>query len=270
MNHQDTLIDTHTHLASSRFDGDVANVIARAEEGGVSEMVSIACDIEDSIFNLRLAAENESVAATVGIHPLYVHELSQSNWLEELTGMARENNVSAIGEIGLDYYHPPQNGSTDIEWRSLQRSVFEQQLQLALEQNLPVVVHQRESAADVAEVLRGFPGVTAVLHCFSGTAKEADEALSMGHYLSFTGILTFPSAQPVRDVAAAAPLDRIMVETDSPYLAPVPFRGKQCEPFMVRYTASKLAELHGVSDQEMADLTSRNARRFFRHLGSQK
>lgn len=266
MNHQDILIDTHTHLASSRFAGDVSNVIARATEGGVSQMVAIACDIEDSLTNVRLAAEHDSVAATAGIHPLYVHELDKSTWLDDLTRLTKEENLSAIGEIGLDYYHPPQDGSSEPQWRKLQRVVFEQQLQLALEHDLPVVVHQRESAADVTEVLKGFPGVRAVLHCFSGSAEEAEEALSMGHYLSFTGILTFPSAQSVRDVAAAAPLDRLMVETDSPYLAPVPFRGKQCEPFMVKHTASRLAELHGMSDREMAETTTRNARRFFRHL----
>ena len=266
MNHQDTLIDTHTHLASSRFADRIPEVIARAAEDGVAQMVSIACDIEDSLTNLRLAASHESVAATAGIHPLYVHELDEATWLDELTRIAKEEKISAIGEIGLDYYHPPQNGSTDAEWRALQREVFEQQLQLALEHDLPVVVHQRESAADVAEVLRGFPAVKAVLHCFSGTQEEAEEALSRGHYLSFTGILTFPSAQAVRDVATSTPLDRIMVETDSPYLAPVPFRGKQCEPFMVKHIAAKLAELHRMSDREMAAVTTENARRFFRHL----
>lgn len=266
MNHQGSLIDTHSHLASSRFEGEIEEVIERAAEAGVAQIVAIACDLEDSESNLHLAAAHGAVAATVGIHPLYIHELDSPNWLARLAEMARDEAVAAIGEIGLDYFHPPADGSPEKEWRHRQRAVFEQQLQLAADLDLPVVVHQRESAADVAEVLKSFPGVKAVLHCFTGTLAEAEAALAMGHFLSFTGILTFPGAGSVREVAAAVPRDRIMVETDSPYLAPVPFRGKRCEPAMVRHTALQLAELHATSGEEMAEITTENARRFFRNL----
>lgn len=265
MNYHGHLIDTHTHLASSRFSGDIEGVIRRASESKVTRLVAIACDIEDSKVNVSLSERFAEVTPTAGIHPLYVHELDDT-WESDLECLAESAGVSAIGEIGLDYFHPPQNGSTEAEWRHLQREVFEKQLQLALDVDLPVVVHQRESAADVADVLTNFPGVTAVLHCFTGTQQEAENALAAGHYLSFTGILTFPSAGEVRDVAAVVPLDRLMVETDSPYLAPVPYRGKQCEPFMVPHTAACLADLHDVSPVEMANLTSANACRFFRNL----
>lgn len=266
MEDQDTLIDTHAHLASSRFETEREDVVRRAKENGVTKLISIACDIEDAETNLRLAAEYPEVAATAGIHPLYVHERDDDSWMVRLTEMARSEPIAAIGEIGLDYFHPPQDGSTEAEWRSLQRDIFEQQLQLATDLDLPVVIHQRESAADVTEVLRGFPKVSAVLHCFSGTLEEAMTALEMGHLLSFTGILTFPSAKELREVVAEVPLDRVMLETDSPFLAPVPFRGKRCEPFMVRHTATALAALHGRSDREIAKITTQNAHRFFRNL----
>ena len=258
------LIDTHAHLNSSRFGGNVAELLKKAHESNVGRILSIACDIEDSEANLALAAEFEEVIPTVGVHPLYVHEVAPDEWLESLRNLAARPEVAAIGEIGLDYFHPPQDGSSDAAWRKTQRNVFEAQLQLALEFDLPVVIHQRESAEDVMEVLRHFPGIQAVLHCFNGTQAQAEAALEAGFYLSFTGILTFPSAGDVREVAAAAPLDRIMVETDSPYLAPVPFRGKQCEPHMVAHTARQLGELHQLSLPDITRITTENAFRFFR------
>ncbi len=258
------LIDTHAHLNSSRFGGNVAELLERAHESNVGRILPIACDIEDSEANIALAEQFEEVIPTVGVHPLYVHEIATDKWLGSLRKLAERPEVAAIGEIGLDYFHPPQDGSTDTEWRKTQRNVFEAQLQLALEFDLPVVIHQRESADDVMEVLRQFPGIRAVLHCFNGTQEQAEMALEAGFYLSFTGIITFPSAGDVREVAAAAPLNRIMVETDSPYLAPVPFRGKQCEPHMVMHTARQLGELHGIGLPEITKITTENAFRFFR------
>lgn len=258
------LTDTHAHLNSSRFGGNVAELLERARESNVGRILSIACDIEDSEANLSLATQFSEVVPTVGVHPLYVHEVEKDLWLDSLRELAGRPEVAAIGEIGLDYFHPPQDGSTDTEWRKGQREVFEAQLQLALDFDLPVVIHQRESADDVMEVLRNFPGTRAVLHCFNGTQAQAEMALEAGFYLSFTGILTFPSAGDVREVAAAAPLDRIMVETDSPYLAPVPFRGKQCEPHMVAHTARQLGELHQLNLPEITRITTENAFRFFR------
>lgn len=259
------IIDTHAHLASEKFRDDLDGIVARAVKENVTRIVSIACDLEDSNYNLELARRFEPVMPTVGIHPLYVHEVSP-DWQSEIKLLAGRPEVAAVGEIGLDYYHPPGDGSSEAEWRSLQRGVFESLLQLAVDLDLPVVIHQRNSSEDVTAVLRQFPGVRAVLHCFSGTVQEAETALDMGHLLSFTGILTFPSAGEMRDVASMVPLDRVMVETDCPYLAPVPFRGKRCEPFMVSSTLRKLAELRELSPDEAARITTENAREFFRFL----
>lgn len=263
-----SLVDTHAHLASSRFSDSRAALISKAKANGVDRIVTIACDLEDSRENLAMAAEFPGVAPTVGVHPTYVHEIGSKNWENEIRELAKSPGVAAIGEIGLDYFHPPQDGSPEKEWRKKQREVFETLLQISIDLDLPAVIHQRESGADVAEVLQQFPKAKAVLHCFGGTKSEAEKALEMGHYISFTGILTFPKAPEVRNVAQMVPLDRVMVETDSPFLAPVPFRGKQCEPAMVRHTAEKLGELHGLSLPEIAAITTENAERFFRSLPS--
>jgi len=203
------------------------------------------------------------VFPTVGVHPCYVHETGEGDWFARIRTLAERPGVVAIGEIGLDYYHPPQDGGSVEAWRGRQRDVFERMLQLALDLHLPAVIHQRESGAAVMEVLENFPGVVAVLHCFTGTPAEAEKALSCGHFLSFTGVLTYPKATEVRESAVLVPLDRVMLETDSPYLAPVPFRGKTCEPALIRHTAQRLGELHGLSTDEISVITSQNAERFF-------
>ncbi len=255
--------DTHAHLASSRFQEDLPEVVARAEANQVRRIISISCDLEDSVTNLELSQRFDSIEPSVGIHPLYVHELA-GEWESRLQELAKTPGVVSIGEIGLDYFHPPADGSSEKDWRNLQRSVFEKQLQMAIDLDLPVVIHQRESAYEVSEVLSHFPSVRAVLHCFTGTREQAELALSQGHSLSFTGILTFPNAQEVRDAAEIVPLDRFMIETDCPYLAPVPFRGKRCEPAHVRHTGIRLAGIHKVSEEELARQTSENALEFFR------
>jgi len=265
----DSFTDTHAHLASKRFRGGVDAVVTRALEAGVGRIHSISCDLEDAATNLGFADQFPSVSPSLGVHPLYVHEPDPRPgedgraWLSSLEGLAALPGVAAIGEIGLDYYHPPQDGSPEHEWRRRQREAFEAQLDLAARLGLPAVVHQRESTSDVTEVLRSFPKVRAVLHCFSGSLGEAETFLGMGHLLSFTGNLTYPSAAPLREVARELPLDRLMVETDCPYLAPVPHRGKTCEPAMVVHTAAVLADLHGCSTLEFAALTSQTARAFF-------
>ncbi len=261
-----SLIDTHAHLASSRFEGEVPQLLDRATETGVERIISIACDIEDSEKNIAMASRHSGVAATAGIHPLYVHEPGAANWAESLACLLENSRVAAIGEIGLDYFHPPPNGSSVREWHALQRKFFETQLDLAITHDLPVVIHQRNSAEDVFAVLKNFPKARAVLHCFTGTISEAESALEMGHLISFTGIVTFPNAAEVQDVVKIVPSDRIMVETDCPYLAPVPFRGKRCEPFMVAHTAEKMADLRGISSDELAQITTKNAEGFFRNL----
>lgn len=260
------LVDTHAHLNSTRLVGDLEDLLLQARRSGLVKIVSIACDLEDSEANFELAGREPLVAPTVGIHPLYVHEVAGNHWERALRSFAERPNCAAVGEIGLDYFHPPQDGSSDEAWRSRQRNVFVKQLQMALDLGLPAVIHQRSSFEDTMEVLADFPGVLCVLHCFTGSVAEAERALEAGHWLSFTGILTFPNAAEVRDSAKIVPLDRVMVETDSPFLAPVPFRGKRCEPAHVVHTARALADLHGISLDEIARTTTRNANAFFRGL----
>jgi TatD DNase family protein len=257
------LTDTHAHLASSRFAGELGGLLDRAREAGVGRIVSISCDEEDVEANLELASRHSGVFATAGIHPCYVHEVGEGDWLGRIRTLASRPGIVAIGEIGLDFYHPPGDGGTVEHWRARQQDVFEAMLQMALDLSKPVVVHQRESGPEVLEVLGRFPGVRAVLHCFTGGPAEAERALAAGHWLSFTGVLTYPKSESIREAAALVPDDRILIETDAPYLAPVPFRGKSCEPAMVRHTALKLAEVKGLGLDELAALTSRNAEHFF-------
>lgn len=260
------LVDTHAHLASHAFaePGDLPAVIDRAREAGVTRIVSISTELEDSLRNTEIAAAYEGVHAAVGVHPTSVHEVFQEGWIDDLRGLTRLPKVVAIGEIGLDYYHPPQDGSPEAVWRARQDRFFRAQLDLAIELDLPVVIHQRNSAAAVAEVMDGYAGrVRAVFHCFNGTPDEAARLIAQGYLVSFTGIVTFPKALDVQEVARLIPDDRIMVETDSPYLAPVPFRGKRCEPAHTRHTAERLAELRGTTLERLAEQTTQNARNFF-------
>lgn len=257
------LIDTHAHLASSKFEGAIDSLITTAIDAGVGKIVSIACDIEDSYENLSLSQEFPGIVEpTAGIHPLYVDEVEES-WGSKLKELVENHKLAAIGEIGLDYFHSPPKNFSEESWRAAQLEIFEIQLQLAIDFDLPVVIHQRNTAEDVTAVLKQFPKARAVLHCFTGTIPEAETALQMGHMISFTGILTFPNAPEIREVAAIVPTDRVMVETDCPYLAPVPFRGKRCEPHMVSHTASALADVFGVGIEEIAAITTRNAESFF-------
>lgn len=265
---QPFLTDTHAHLASSRFSGELEGVLGRAREAGIGRIVSISCDEEDIRTNLELVGRHPGITTTAGIHPCYVHEIGVGDWLGRIRELARSPEVAAIGEIGLDYYHPPGDGGPVEAWRRLQQDVFEAMLQLALDFSKPVVVHQRECGPEVLAVLARFPGVRAVLHCFTGGPAEAEKALADGHWLSFTGVLTYPKSEEIRAAAAIVPDDRILLETDSPYLAPVPFRGKSCEPAMVRHTALKLAEVKQRGLDEIAEITSRNAERFFGLGGS--
>lgn len=257
------LTDTHAHLASQRFQGDLGGILARSCEAGVGRIVSISCDLEDVGANLDIAAAHQGVFATAGVHPCYVHAPGPPDWRDRLRHLAARPEIVAIGEIGLDYHHPPEDGSETSVWRRLQESIFEELLQLAQDLKLPAVIHSRESTSSVLGVLARFPSVRAVLHCFTGSPEEAEQALAAGHFLSFTGVITYPKADDVRATAAVVPLERVMVETDSPYLAPVPFRGKRCEPGMIRHTCQRLAEINGVSTDEMAAITSRNATSFF-------
>ncbi len=257
------LIDTHAHLASGRLRGETAEVLRRAEEAEVRRIVTIGTETRDSAENVELAANHEAVFATVGVHPTSIHEVGE-NWADEVRNLAAKPKVVAIGEIGLDFHHPPQDGSDVADWRERQARFFREQLDLAIELGLPVVIHQRESSAEVLAVMREYSGrVRAVFHCFVGSISEAEELLGLGYHVSFTGVATYKSAAEVADCAARVPLERLMVETDCPYLAPVPKRGKRNEPAYVRHTAAFIAEQRGMSLADFAEATTATAEAFF-------
>lgn len=251
------LIDTHAHLDSSRFNKDRAEVIKNARDTGVSYIVNIGADLKSSRYSVKLAREYPFIFATVGIHPHDAIGLD-ANVLAELEKLAGEEKVVAIGEIGLDYYY-------DHSPRDIQRAAFIDQLVLAKKLNLPIVVHSREAEEDTISILKEHyrQGGTGILHCFSGSLKMAREALELGFYLAFGGIVTFKNAGGLLEVLEELPLDRILLETDCPYLSPVPYRGKRNEPAYLPYVAEKIGEIKGVSLEEVAEITTANAIRVY-------
>src|SRR5262245_13590918 len=257
-------IDSHAHLDVPNYDADRAEVIDRARQSGVEMMLEICgSDVSKGSLDvgLSLAEEYPFIYAAVGVHP---HEASlyDDDIERKLLEMTDHEKVIGWGEIGLDYHY-------DHSPRDAQRRVFGRQLELALERGLPAIIHTREAEDDTIRILRqnwaeaGGEAVGGIIHCFTGTQKLADAAIGMGFLISFSGVLTFKTAADLRDVARSVPLDRLLVETDCPYLAPLPYRGKRNEPAYVRETAAKLAELKGVGVEEIAQVTSDNFKRLF-------
>jgi TatD DNase family protein len=249
------LVDTHCHLDSDQYDSDREAVIERARAAGVERMMAVGTgegppDLEAAI---RLADRYPFIYATIGVHP---HDASKATdeTFHRLRELSRHPKMLAIGEIGLDYHY-------DFSPRNAQREVFERQLELAREANKPIVIHTREAWADTLEVLRSRWHGEGIMHCFTGDEAQAREALDRGFHLSFGGVLTFPKAESVRQAARIAPADRILIETDCPYLAPVPHRGKRNEPAFIAETARRLAEVRGVSTEEIASATAANFER---------
>lgn len=260
-------VDSHAHLDGKQFDSDREEVIARAREAGVTAMVAIGNGDGPPELDagVKLAEQHSSLYATIGIHP---HEarLASDHAYAEMEQLARHPKVIAWGEIGLDYYY-------DHSPRDTQHQVFIRQMELAAAAKLPIVIHCRPSDnSDNAweDCLRLIQeqwapkGIGGILHCFTGNWPQAKRALDMGFMISFAGNVTFPKAQQIRDAAIEVPLDRMFIETDSPYLAPVPHRGKRNEPAFVKHTAAKLGELRGLSMDEVGDQTSRNFYKFFK------
>jgi TatD DNase family protein len=254
------LVDTHCHLDPQYLPEGPDGVLARARAAGVYGFVTIGVGHDAGAAREAVAlAEKlpECVAATAGVHPHDAGTMTPTIY-EEIAALAARREVVAVGEVGLDYHY-------DNSPRDVQREVFARFVGLAKELGKPLVIHTREAAADTLEVLEreGARKVGGIIHCFSEDRAFAERALAMGFYLSFSGIVTFKSAQSVHDVAAWAPADRILVETDSPYLAPVPLRGKPCEPAYLVHTAKRVAELRSVSLEELTRLTTANASRVF-------
>jgi TatD DNase family protein len=249
------LVDSHTHLDDRRFSDDRDAVIQRAVDSGVTRMLSIGTgegppDLEAAI---RIAEQYPPVFASVGLHPEHAPKVTQGDY-DRLANLLEHPKVQVLGEIGLDYYWKPYDAR-------LQAEVFVQQMEIAKAARKPISIHTRDAWADTIELLRSHwapTGLPCIMHCFTGSPAEAKQALGLGFYLSFSGVVTYPKATDVHDSSKYAPLDRILVETDAPYLSPVPFRGKRNEPSYVTYTANRVAELRDMDPEELGEAVVRN------------
>ncbi|OGW63408.1 MAG: hydrolase TatD [Nitrospirae bacterium RBG_16_64_22] len=251
------LVDTHAHLAMKEYDGDREAVVLRAREAGVSRIVSISTDAASARETVGLAEKFEGVFASVGVHPHDAGKIRPGD-LEDLLALAAHPKVVAWGEIGLDYHY-------DHSPRDVQREMFRRQINLARTAGLPLVIHTREADADTLAVLEDERAgeLGGVFHCFSGDWSLARTALDMGFHVSFSGIVTFKKAEVLRGVARMIPSDRLLVETDAPFLAPVPFRGKRNEPARLSLVAACLAEVRSLPVEEIVRVTTENAARLF-------
>ncbi len=265
------LVDSHCHIAGPEFDGDREAVIGRARAAGLRYLLVIPSGEPEHLGEAHVLAEtHDGIYAAAGIHPHEAQKAADCDF-ESLEKLAARPKLVAIGEIGLDYYY-------DHSPRDVQQAVLRRQLDIAHRASLPVIIHCRDAWPDFRRILREFLGQDelqasakwrgGILHCFTGTMEDASELMEMGFMVSFAGNLTFKNAEPLRDVARQIPLDRLLAETDCPFLAPAPFRGQRNEPMRVRGVTKQLAELRGLTEEEMGATLVRNFERFFRlHFG---
>ena len=250
------MIDSHCHLTDPRLYSQLDAVLARAAAAGVTRMITIGTDLADAEAAIALCGRHANVRCAVGVHPNYTHEADLTD-VPRLRELQSDPTVVALGEMGLDYHHK-------FAPRPRQLAFFEAQLQLAKELNRPVVIHNREATDDTLAVMRQFPGVRAVFHCFTGTPDEARKILDAGYLLGFTGAITFKKNDALREAVALTPLDRMLVETDAPYLTPEPMRSQKTnEPSMVVHVAATVARVKGMDDQEVNTATDQNVSELF-------
>lgn len=252
------MFDTHAHIDFKDFDKDRADMIGRARDAGLVNILNVAFDLDSSYRAAKLAEKYDFIYAAAGIHP-HVAANVPVDYLSQMEKLAAQPKVVALGEMGLDYF---RNRSPERE----QKTVFREQLLLAKQLNMPIIIHDREAHGDVMDILRGegpFPA-GGIIHCFSGSWEMAKVCISMGFYISIAGPVTFPKSTRLKDVASRVPLDRLLVETDAPFLTPVPHRGKRNEPAYVRFTLMEIAALRGQPADELAEICAENARNAFR------
>lgn len=247
--------DSHAHMNDRCFDADRDDLFAAMAENGITGVMNVGCCLESSRDCITLSEKYPFVYAAVGSHPDHA-DLLDDETLDQYRRMARHEKVKAIGEIGLDYHYE------DIP-RDIQKQAFVRQMALASQLRLPVIVHEREAHGDAMAILEDFPDVTGVFHCYSGAWEMAKILLKRGWYLGFTGVLTFKNARKAVEVAANAPLDRLLIETDCPYMAPEPHRGRRNDPNYLPLMAARLAEIRGITPAEAAAATTQNAKRLF-------
>ena len=248
------IFDSHSHYDDTRFDEDRDELLFNIKEKGVCGIIHAATDIKSSQAGIAFSEKYPSFYTSVGIHPECVTDLEE-DYIEKLENMAQNKKVVAVGEIGLDYYWTKETKEKQLE-------VFENQLILAKRNNLPVIIHSREATKDCMELLKKHKP-QGVVHCFSGSAETAKEVIKLGMYISFTGVITFPKSEKAKEALAVVPMDRLLLETDCPYMAPVPHRGKRCDSSMIACIAEKVAELKGLTPQEVLDITTENTKRLF-------
>ena len=250
------LFDTHAHLDDARFDEDRETLLRELPQKGIGLLMDPGCSLPSSRAALALAEKHQWIYAAVGSHPDDADQVNDDT-MEAYRRLAQSPRVKAIGEIGLDYHYE------DIP-REVQQETFRKQMALARELDLPVIIHEREAHEDGLRIVSEFPDVTGVFHCFSGSREMAEYLVARGWYIGFTGVLTFKNARRALEAAAAIPLDRIVIETDCPYMAPEPFRGRRNDPGYVYRMAEKLAEIRGISLEEAENATFENGKRLYR------
>ncbi len=247
--------DTHAHLDDKAFDNDREELIASFKKAGVTRVLNAACSLSSSMKTAELCEKYSFIYGACGLHP-DAAESFDSDTLLALSSLAKRKRICAIGETGLDYYY-------DDVPREKQKIAFEAQASLAYELHMPVIVHDREAHLDCLEILKKFPGIRAVYHCFSGSVEYAKELVKLGFYMSFGGAVTFKNAKTAPEVLKSIPHERVMLETDCPYMAPVPYRGKRNHPGLVPHVAAKIAELWETSAEAVGEITTKNALTFF-------
>ena len=249
------LFDTHAHYDARRFDEDRHELLGAMAQNGVGRILNAGCDLPSSRASIALAHQYDFIWAAVGSHPDDADHVDEAR-IEEYRKLAAEEKVVAIGEIGLDYHYE------DVP-RAVQQQAFRAQMALARELGLPVIVHEREAHGDGMAIISEFPEVTGVFHCYSGSLDMARELIKRGWYIGFTGVLTFKNARKALEVAENVPLNRLLLETDCPYMAPEPHRGRRCDSIMMVHTAAKLAELRDLPLEDVARITWENGSRLF-------
>lgn len=251
----ENLFDSHAHYDDPRFDEDRAELLTSMQKNGVCRIMNIGNNTKANIAGIQLAKDYDFIYCTTGIHPeqsLEIYSQNSKEYLEVMAEQTKFEKCKAIGEIGLDYFY---DDNAPIE---IQKIIFEQQLALAKDLNLPVVIHSRDAAQDTMDLLKKYQP-KGIVHCFSGSAEMSKDVVKLGMYVGFTGVITFKNARRAIEAASEVPLNRLLIETDCPYMAPEPFRGKRCDSTMIERMATKLAEIKGISPQEMANITCENA-----------
>ena len=250
------IFDTHAHYDSGAFNADRFDILASMPEKNVGLIVDPGCDLESSRAAIALAEKYSFVYAAVGWHPEDMDKLTDEGF-DEMIKLMHHPKCVAVGEVGLDYYW-------DAGHKDEQKALFIRQIELALELDKPVIVHDREAHGDSFDIVCRYPALRGVFHCYSGSLEMAKELVKRGWYIGFTGVVTFKNARKAVEVASAIPLERILIETDCPYMAPAPHRGEKSHSGMIKYTAAKMAELKGVSTEKMIEICRENGERLFR------